>query len=248
MALVLLFTGIIVFIYGVLVVAVIGLGHWSNLMLCGLGLFLILLSRLWKFLFRRNRTAGTVFAVLLAACFLLFAGTEAGIIAAGCSEPRANADWAVLLGAKVYGSGPSMEFEARIRACEEYLKANPETVVIVSGGQGADEPVSEAEAAKKQLLAAGIAGDRILTEDLSTSTEENLACSAEVIRRAGGDPAGDPVVIVSSSFHLFRAFHKAQRLGYGNVSGLGCTGKRFLIPYYYIREFAACAAGILTGR
>lgn len=248
MALVFLFTGIIIFIYGVLVVAVIGLGHWSNLMLCGLGLFLILLSRLWRFFFRINRAAGTVYAILLTVCFLLFSGTEAGIIAAGCSVPGAHADWAVLLGAKVNENGPSMEYEARIRACEEYLKANPETVVIVSGGQGADEPVPEAEAAKKRLLAAGISGDRILTEDRSTSTEENLACSMEVIRQAGGDPAGDPVVIVSSAFHLFRAFHKARRLGYGNVSGLGCTGKRFLIPYYYIREFAACLAGVLTGR
>ena len=102
-----------------------------------------------------------------------------------------------------------------------------------------NEPVSEGRAAADMLQDLGIPADRIIVEDRSTSTAENLAFARVLIEEAGGDVAADRVVIVSSSFHLFRADLHARDCGYGNRGSLGSEGLRILMPQYYLREFAA---------
>ena len=102
-----------------------------------------------------------------------------GLVISGMRQtPPANLDYLIVLGARVNPDGnPSPALQNRLNAAIDYLAANPETIAIASGGQGADEPVSEATCIRDALVAAGVDPDRILVEDQSTSTAENLTFS-----------------------------------------------------------------------
>ena len=86
-------------------------------------------------------------------------------------------DYLIILGAHVNGRVPSDSLERRIRKAEQYLKSHPMTKVIVSGGQGKGEDITEAEAMEIYLWEHGIEKERILKEAASTTTKENLRFS-----------------------------------------------------------------------
>ena len=100
-------------------------------------------------------------------------------------EPKANGsnDYAIILGAKVNGEIPSLSLQYRLDAALDYAKENPHVYLILSGGQGAGEHISEAKAMKRFLVENGIQEERLLIEDMSTSTYENLLYSIEMTPR-----------------------------------------------------------------
>lgn len=126
-------------------------------------------------------------------------------------EPRADGhnDYAILLGAKVKKNGsPSLTLQYRLEAAEEYLRAFPNVKLILSGGQGDDEPMSEADLMYRFLVDNGIEEERLIREDASTSTYENILYSMHLL------PEGvTEVTIISSDFHLARGQDLAKRLG-----------------------------------
>jgi uncharacterized SAM-binding protein YcdF (DUF218 family) len=108
-------------------------------------------------------------------------------------------------------------------------------VLIVSGGKGSDEQVSEADAMAGYLAARGFPADRIVREDRSESTEENLARSQAIMDRLR---PGATCVIVTSNYHVFRTAMIARRLGVrGQVTGARTAG--YYWPSATLREFAA---------
>lgn len=116
--------------------------------------------------------------------------------------------YAIVLGAKVNKNGePSLSLQYRLETAVEYLKKHPYVKVIVSGGQGKEEPMSEAERMYTYLLEAGIEKERIIQEDASTSTYENLSFSKELLPEGEKD-----LTIISSDFHLTRAQYLAEKL------------------------------------
>ena len=116
----------------------------------------------------------------------------------------------IVLGAKVKPGGiPSLSLQYRLDAALDYLKENPHTKVIVSGGQGPDEEQTEASFMRDYLITNGIEKSRIITEEQSTSTYENLYYSFALLPETE-----QAVTIVSSDFHLRRATYIANELGY----------------------------------
>ena len=116
----------------------------------------------------------------------------------------------IVLGAKVKPGGiPSLSLQYRLDAALDYLKENPYTKVIVSGGQGPDEEQTEASFMRDYLIANGIEKSRIITEEQSTSTYENLYYSFALLPETE-----QAVTIVSNDFHLRRATYIANELGY----------------------------------
>lgn len=103
------------------------------------------------------------------------------IIRASLGEPAESCDYVVVLGAKVRDSGPSASLWDRIYGARDYLEAHPDVIAIVSGGQGPDEPMSEAQAIYDELVKLGIDENRIWLEDKATSTWENLNFTLELI-------------------------------------------------------------------
>ncbi len=87
----------------------------------------------------------------------------------------------LILGAKLFGDKPSQSLQNRLDVALKYLNENPKTKAIVSGGQGEDEDIPEAHSMRNYLVAHGINANRILIEDRSTSTYENLKFSKRFI-------------------------------------------------------------------
>lgn len=133
--------------------------------------------------------------------FILFWGITGKRLAAGL-KPKANGthDYAVILGAKVNGEVPSLSLRYRLEAALTYALEYTHVQLVLSGGQGPGEDISEAEAMKRYLTRNGIAEDRLILEDGSTSTYENLAFSLEKI-----EAKIKGITLITSDYHLTRA-------------------------------------------
>ena len=111
-----------------------------------------------------------------------------------------NADYLIILGARVKGTVPSLALRYRIDHAAMYLKANPDTIAIASGGKGPGEDISEAESIKRELIQHGIEESRIRLEDQSTDTYENIRFSKKFIPEEAKSG-----LIVTNDFHIYRA-------------------------------------------
>ena len=160
---------------------------------------------------------------------------EVPIVKASGGDENSEYDYIIVLGAAVHGDTPSLSLIERMRAARDYMLAHPITVAIVSGGQGNNENLSEAQAMFNWLTGCGIAPERIIKEDKATSTLENLKFSFDIIRSRGDDPSASTAV-VTSEYHIYRAKLLAQSLGeeVGGVSGH--TTYFPIMINYFIRE------------
>lgn len=118
---------------------------------------------------------------------------------------------AIVLGAGLRGEQVSGLLALRLDAALAYAAANPQATIVVSGGQGDNEVISEALAMERYLLAHGLAAERILREEQSRNTAENLRLSKQLLDARYAD--GYQVVVISNDFHLYRATYLAQQLG-----------------------------------
>lgn len=188
----------------------------------------ILLYLLLSSIFRMMLT------VFLCLGILIFVAAEIPVLRAAGGDPDADADYLIVLGAGVNGTTPSLSMVNRLEAAKTYLDAHPGCVAIVSGGQGAGEDITEAQAMYDWLTARGVAPERVVREDRATSTLENLKFSFALIPDAETGEAG--VAVVSSEYHLYRAKLLAHLLGY-EVAGVPAeTSLPVLKLNYYIRE------------
>ncbi|WP_294610180.1 YdcF family protein [uncultured Gilliamella sp.] len=148
-------------------------------------------------------------------------------------KPAANADTVVVLGSMVIGSPatPHPTLKDRLDVAVTYLQTNPQTKVVVCGGQGKDESATEASVMADYLAQKGIATSRIYIEDKSTRTAQQFVYANNVL------PLGKTVV-VTSDFHLLRSIMLAKRSGIKDVSGLPASLSFTNLDKYYalIRE------------
>ena len=178
--------------------------------------------------------------------FLLFAATEAFVIHASLGDPNKECDYVVVLGCLVRENGPSVSLRNRIDAAYDYLTQHPEVIAIVSGGQGPDEPMSEAQCMFNALVAMGIDPDRVWIEDQATSTWENLQYSLALIKEKTGSRP-DAMGVLSSEYHLLRAGMQAKDLGVEPVGIPAKTTNPMDALNHFLREVAGIWHYILLG-
>lgn len=187
-----------------------------------------------------------VFTVILCIGLVIAGITECIIIKASFGEPEESCEYMVVLGAKVRDDGPSVSLMDRINATYDYMTAHPDVIAVVSGGQGSDEPMTEAQCMYDQLIAKGIDPARIWMEDKATSTWENLRFSLDLIEEKTGErPA--KIGLLSSEYHLFRAGLFAGKSG---VESVGIPARTSLISQkinHFMREVAGVWHYILLG-
>jgi len=173
---------------------------------------------------------GILYRIVLVVFLLLFIIIESRIVSAMNDQPDNNLDYIITLGAAVRDGEPTSPLKLRINRTIEYLQDNPDTVLIASGGQGPEESVSEARCIADYVINAGIDADRILLEEESSDTEENIRNSFSMI------PSGSSVGIVTSSFHIYRALRAAEIQG---LEACGVPGVTYypLGWHYLVREF-----------
>lgn len=233
MGAVLVVLGAISAAYGVLMAALYPAGGFF-LVWIALGAALVVAARV-------PRARRAICAVCVAGA--LVAGGLCGLIfSAAAATPPAGLDALVVLGAGLRPDGtPSEALAYRLDAALDYLEDNPDTVCVVSGGQGLGEPRTEAGAMYDYLLEYGLEAARVTREDRSTSTAENVRNSAGLLE------PGSSVGIVTNDFHLYRALRIAEKSGLAGASGLAAPSNPLYLPQSALRECAALAKDLLVG-
>ena len=188
----------------------------------------------------------TILSCLLCFGVLIFLGTEIIILNASQGSPETDCPYIVVLGAKVNGTSPSLSLSDRIRAAEKYLKAHPDTIAVLSGGQGPDEGIPEAECMFNELTKRGIAPERLWLESRSTSTWENLNFSLDIIEEKTGIRP-DSIGLLSSEYHLYRAGLFAKDCGVEAIGIPAATSWPSIRLNYFLREAAGVWHYILLG-
>lgn len=155
------------------------------------------------------------------------------IIRHGQMPSSEQADYLIILGARVKGTVPSLSLQARIDTAAHYLKKYENTIVIASGGMGPGEDISEAEAIKRELIDQGIAQSRILLEDRSTDTYENIKFSKKLL-----PDSAKSGLLVTNDFHIFRSKMIAEDEGLQMI-GLPAKTPAQAVAKSYFREYLA---------
>ena len=185
-----------------------------------------------------KRVAGAVLALIVVVLVI----TQACVISGFGAQPDEEADYLIVLGAQVRDTGPSVVLAYRLDAAYDYLIEHPQTQCIVSGGKGGNEHAPEADVMAAYLTARGIDPERILIENTSRNTVENIRNSMAFI-----DPQRDRVAIVTNNFHIFRGVGIARKMGIVNVGGLAAGSKPLYLPNNMLYETFGITKDFLTG-
>lgn len=199
-------------------------GYW--------GKFVRLVQRLWRPL--GGKIVLTVLSVLIIAGVGVFTFVSAQMICAASAEAPENAT-VIVPGAGIRGDRPSRTLADRLKMAAAYLNEHPSAVCIVTGGQSDDEICSEASVMKTYLLELGIEESRILVEDRSLSTSENMRNAKQMMEEYG---LGTSAVIATQEYHQLRAQAFARDVGMDPVGACTCRSDVFLLPGYWVREIA----------
>lgn len=246
-----LFAAALVFLaLAVLLRFVPGLRFSALLCLCATAV-LFIFYLLEHFARRGHRAAAWCELALIAALLLgfsLFTVLETMVVRGSfADESDAPVSAVIVLGAGVNGETPSLTLRTRIDAAAAYLEEHPDVPVVLSGGQGPGEAITEAECMRRALVRRGVDESRLYPEERSTSTQENLRYSRAILEELGVDPA-QRVAIVTSDFHLCRA-----RLMWGGDTAAvpahlpSTLYFQCLTVNYFIREAFGLAAYFVYG-
>jgi uncharacterized SAM-binding protein YcdF (DUF218 family) len=184
-----------------------------------------------------------IFGIVLV-IFIIFLWILTGKWMADGQKPLADGtkDYAIVLGAKVNGETPSLSLRYRLEATLKYANQYPHVKLVLSGGQGSDEYISEAEAMRRYLVENGISEERLLLESKSTSTYENILLSKELL-----PSSVQSVTIITSDYHLARARRIASALDLQSDAVHAKTPKIVELKSR-VRERAALLKNFLVGK
>ena len=191
-------------------------------------------------------------AVILRRCYLgvfavgvVFFFTMLGLVISDAHTEEAEVDCIVVLGAGLHGDVPSYVLRLRLNEAVKYMQTQDSIPVIVAGGMGPGETITEAEAMARYLVAREIDESLIWKEGNSTRTQENIEFSLALMEEMGLDIENATVALVTNGFHLYRAKHIAQKLGVDAVGVAAPTPTIYLRVLYFSRETFALAAELL---
>jgi uncharacterized SAM-binding protein YcdF (DUF218 family) len=153
------------------------------------------------------------------------------------AELAGRVDYLLVLGCGIWPDGrPTLALINRLDKAVEYYAGNPHVKVIVSGGQGPDEPMPEAEAMAEYLIGKGVPETSIIKETRSTSTMENFKFSRELMQPGTEEPVR--LVFITSDFHVLRARILAKRNGF-DAYAIPAPTPSVILFNSYLREFFA---------
>ncbi len=146
-------------------------------------------------------------------------------------------DVVIVLGAGIRGDRVTVPLAYRLNAAIEYHKKNPDAVIVVTGGQGFQETVTEAYAMEQYLLRKGVNPDKIIKEEQATSTNENMRFTKEILDEHFASDYS--VVVVTNNFHIYRGVQIAKIEGFENVKHKHAGLKWYNMAPCYLRESLA---------
>lgn len=231
---------IISFLYGISILNV-NSGTLFYLIWFLISAFFIIIDLLIYFkIFEKYKVFKKIFIWVCSIGICIFLVILSLIISKMNVKPVKNLDYIIVLGAQVKESGPSVVLRYRLDRAVSYLKENDNTLVIVSGGKGANEKATEASVMKEYLVNNGINENRIIIEDKSNTTKENLINSKKITRD------NKSIGIVTNNFHMYRALLIGKKY---KVKAVGIPSKStsYYLPNNLLREVFAYIKFIILG-
>jgi len=203
-------------------------------------------------------------ATFCTACLVIFVAVELLIGWSAVTSTRRAAEYVIVLGAKVRGSELSNSLKKRLDKALEYAENNPNTVLVLSGGKGEGEDISEAEAMYDYLQYNGIPESQLLLEEQSVNTVQNIVFSKKVIDYQEKYKAMEAreslldsykersdsvkIAVLTSNYHVFRAKSIARKQGIYNISGIAAPGDPVLAIHMWVRECFAVLKDKFMGK
>lgn len=234
----------------IIVIALVVAAIFFTFAMTGHGYFALMLLGIASLIVFYSYASGiirTVFTVVLCLGVLLFIIVEIPIIKNARTDADEDTEYLIVLGAGVRGTIPSLSLQNRMDGAYKWLKDHPEVTVILSGGQGPGEDITEARAMYDNFTKRGFSAERLYLEENSTSTRENLAHSLEIIKSLGGSESSC-IAVCTSEYHLFRAKLLAKDEGM-NIKGVSApTTMPTLMINYFIREAAGVVHYFVIGQ
>lgn len=204
-----------------------------------LGMFIIFFKA--TYLPKRLKFIVKPIKIMFILTLIFFVIIESLIIYNGNKTDSEKVDYLVVLGAGLWGDTPSLALQERLEESIKFINENPNIKVVLSGGQGPGETITEAEGMRRYLVSKGVNENILIKEEESKSTKENMQFTKKLLKNIDGRD-NLSIKIVTNNFHMFRAKLIARNNGfiaYGQPSELFTP----LIPMYYSRE---CLAVIKT--
>lgn len=158
-----------------------------------------------------------------------------------------DCDYIIILGAAVKNNKPSLTLKGRLDTAIKYLdESNDDCYIVVSGGTGSGEDISEGQVMENYLIEHGVDKNKILVENKATSTYENFKFSKNKIEmNSKKDISSVKVKVITTDFHSFRSSIIAKRNGYKHITFYTSKSLNQFKPIYYIREFFATIKTII---
>ena len=208
------------------------------------GILLLLIAFLWyKNLFKKiPKIIMIIFLICFSIGLSILIYTQILISKGFNYTEKNNLDFIIVLGAQVRKDGPGAALQYRLDAAIDYLNNNPDTLVIVTGGQGNNEPSPEAVVMQDYLIQKGIDRERIRIEYESKNTIQNISNSLKLY-----DIKDKSVGIVTSNYHLYRAVQIAKKQGIKNVYGIKAYSTPYYLPHNCLRETVGILKDFLLG-
>jgi uncharacterized SAM-binding protein YcdF (DUF218 family) len=193
-----------------------------------------------------GRVAGTAAFIIFSAVAASFAAFIVLTQIQSMKAPGNGRDAIIVLGSGIVGERLTVPLEQRLKKALEYAKLNPDAPIVVSGGQGPGESVSEAKAMADYLIANGVPKESVILEEASTSTQENFQFSKAILNELLGESYS--VVFVTNRFHAFRASRSAKKEGLDAQILAAPSKPFFMLPNNYFREYIAILYYFATGK
>ena len=208
--------GIILVLYYLVLKLMFGFIAFSS-MFCMLGIVLIIYSFI-ELKFQINiwgkipKIIRNIVTILFTIGLVLFISVEGLIIYNGHHVDKEKPDYLMVLGAGLRGTKISTSLLYRLETALDFHELYPDVKIIVSGGQGEGEKISEASAMRNFLVDNGVDSSQIIMEDKSTDTYENFLYTKKILDEES--EVKDPTVtVISNNFHMFRAKFLAKEVG-----------------------------------
>ena len=185
----------------------------GNILTFLVGIVLLLVGIFWQRL-KNKLPKGLKISFFVLLCAVLVCSSALYIYGKN-DNVSFDEDAIIVLGAGLRGARPSSTLKGRLNAAYEYHLKNPDAIIVVSGGKGHDEDITEALAMERYLVNLGVPKDKILKEEMSTSTYENFTFSKIILDSLEKEYT---VAYISNDYHIFRAGRIAKDAGFENTT------------------------------
>ncbi|WP_346928605.1 YdcF family protein [Clostridium sp.] len=204
----------------------------------GFWLSLAILSYIAYWVLKNNligNSLGKILTILISIGLIIFFVLEGLIIYTGTIEDDRITDYVLVLGAGINKEQVSKSLRFRLNKAIEFNKVHGDIPIIVSGGMGKGEDITEALAMKRYLVSNGVDENNIIMEEKSTNTYENFKFSKAIMENKSKEKDNISVTLITNRFHMFRAKYIGVNMGL-NIYCYSAKNEIITSLNFYVRE------------